>query len=257
MSKAIYVGVDNKARKAPKLYVGVNGVARRVVKGYVGVNGVARLFYEAVPPEPEVGFVSALTLRNPSQHYDEVLRYYTPFRNYKEFAVTYHFAEPVPGPNKADTISGALFSAVVPNSQILTVSLERDPATKEFFLQLERYFFSNAEPIVHRFSSIPAGYEGEFNISWYGSQMYTTWGNYAVGLPDVIGEDSYYGFLESPRIYKNANVLLRSIKDNNTSGASHVFYPYKFSDSLCGYKERSGLTADTFYSSKLKPVMLE
>lgn len=43
MAKAMYVGVNNVARKVKKVYVGVNGVARKVKKIYVGVNGVARL----------------------------------------------------------------------------------------------------------------------------------------------------------------------------------------------------------------------
>lgn len=47
MSKAVYSGVGNVARKVNKIYVGVNGVARKVTKGYIGVNGVARLFYES------------------------------------------------------------------------------------------------------------------------------------------------------------------------------------------------------------------
>lgn len=46
MSKAIYVGVGDKARKVKNLYVGVDGKARKVKKGYIGVNGVARLFYD-------------------------------------------------------------------------------------------------------------------------------------------------------------------------------------------------------------------
>lgn len=45
MTRAIYVGVNNTARKVKTLYVGVNGVARKVKKMYIGVNGVARLCY--------------------------------------------------------------------------------------------------------------------------------------------------------------------------------------------------------------------
>lgn len=44
MAKAMYVGVDNKARKVKKMYVGVDGVAREAKKGYVGVSNVARPF---------------------------------------------------------------------------------------------------------------------------------------------------------------------------------------------------------------------
>lgn len=54
MSKAIYVGVDNKARKVKSLYVGVDGKARKVKKGYIGVNGVARLFYAPVDRPPRL-----------------------------------------------------------------------------------------------------------------------------------------------------------------------------------------------------------
>ena len=45
MTKAMYVGVGDVARRVKKFYVGVNNVARRVVKAYVGVNNVARQFY--------------------------------------------------------------------------------------------------------------------------------------------------------------------------------------------------------------------
>jgi hypothetical protein len=34
MAKAMYVGVDNKARKVKKMYVGIGGVARKVKKAY-------------------------------------------------------------------------------------------------------------------------------------------------------------------------------------------------------------------------------
>jgi len=50
MSKAAYLGKDDKARKTRKVYTGVNGVARKVKYGYVGVNGVARKFYSALEP---------------------------------------------------------------------------------------------------------------------------------------------------------------------------------------------------------------
>lgn len=48
MSKAAYLGKDDKARKTRKGYVGVNGVARKVKCGYVGVDGVARKFFSAL-----------------------------------------------------------------------------------------------------------------------------------------------------------------------------------------------------------------
>ena len=47
MSKNLFVGVDEKARKAKEFYVGVNGKARRIVKAYIGdENGKARPFWE-------------------------------------------------------------------------------------------------------------------------------------------------------------------------------------------------------------------
>lgn len=45
MSKALYAGIDNLARKVKKMYVGIEGVARKVKKAYIGVNGIARLFF--------------------------------------------------------------------------------------------------------------------------------------------------------------------------------------------------------------------
>lgn len=42
MTKNVYAGVNNVAKKAKNIYVGVNGVARKVKAAYVGVNGVAR-----------------------------------------------------------------------------------------------------------------------------------------------------------------------------------------------------------------------
>lgn len=47
MAKGIYVGVDNKARKATKAYIGIDGKARKIKKGYIGVGGVAKLFYSS------------------------------------------------------------------------------------------------------------------------------------------------------------------------------------------------------------------
>lgn len=48
MSKGIYIGVDDKARKVTKAYIGVDGVARKILKGYEGnENGIARQFYSA------------------------------------------------------------------------------------------------------------------------------------------------------------------------------------------------------------------
>lgn len=47
MSKGLYAGVGNSAKKGTKIYVGVGGVAKKVAKGYIGVGGVARQFYSA------------------------------------------------------------------------------------------------------------------------------------------------------------------------------------------------------------------
>ena len=47
MAKAVYVGVDSKARKMRKAYVGIGGKARKVKKMYIGVGGKARLCYSA------------------------------------------------------------------------------------------------------------------------------------------------------------------------------------------------------------------
>ena len=56
MSKGIYIGVDNIARKVKKGYVGVDNKARKIKKGYIGVGGIARPFYSA---EPEVTYYGA------------------------------------------------------------------------------------------------------------------------------------------------------------------------------------------------------
>ena len=47
MAKAVYVGVNSKARKMKKAYVGISGKARKVKKMYIGVGGKARLCYSA------------------------------------------------------------------------------------------------------------------------------------------------------------------------------------------------------------------
>lgn len=48
MAKAIYVGVDSKARKMKKAYIGIGGKARKVKKMYIGdSSGKARLCYSA------------------------------------------------------------------------------------------------------------------------------------------------------------------------------------------------------------------
>lgn len=46
MAKAVYVGVDSKARKMKKAYIGIGGTARKVKKMYIGdSSGKARLCY--------------------------------------------------------------------------------------------------------------------------------------------------------------------------------------------------------------------
>ena len=48
MAKAVYVGVDSKARKMKKAYIGIDGTARKVKKMYIGdSSGKARLCYSA------------------------------------------------------------------------------------------------------------------------------------------------------------------------------------------------------------------
>lgn len=48
MAKAVYVGVDSKARKMKKAYIGIGGTARKVKKMYIGdSSGKARLCYSA------------------------------------------------------------------------------------------------------------------------------------------------------------------------------------------------------------------
>ena len=48
MAKAVYVGVDSKARKMKKAYIGIGGTARKVKKMYIGdSSGKARLCYRA------------------------------------------------------------------------------------------------------------------------------------------------------------------------------------------------------------------
>ena len=59
MAKAVYVGVDSKARKMKKAYVGIGGKARKVKKMYIGVGGKARLCYSA--ELEKVGMATALS----------------------------------------------------------------------------------------------------------------------------------------------------------------------------------------------------
>ena len=48
MAKAVYVGVDSKARKMKKAYIGIGGTARKIKKMYIGdSSGKARLCYSA------------------------------------------------------------------------------------------------------------------------------------------------------------------------------------------------------------------
>lgn len=45
MSKGMFLGVDDTARKVKKMFTGVENVARKVKKGFIGVGGVARCFF--------------------------------------------------------------------------------------------------------------------------------------------------------------------------------------------------------------------
>ena len=60
MAKAVYVGVDSKARKMKKAYIGIGGTARKVKKMYIGdSSGKARLCYSA--ELEKVGTATALS----------------------------------------------------------------------------------------------------------------------------------------------------------------------------------------------------
>ena len=59
MAKAVYVGVNSKARKMKKAYIGIGGKARKVKKMYIGVGGKARLCYSA--ELEKVGMATALS----------------------------------------------------------------------------------------------------------------------------------------------------------------------------------------------------
>lgn len=52
-----YTGHDGIARPVTKIYVGINNKARRAVRGYAGVDGVARLIYPVDQPLPTVSGV--------------------------------------------------------------------------------------------------------------------------------------------------------------------------------------------------------
>lgn len=65
MTKALYVGVNEVAKKIKNAYIGVDGTARKITKAYVGVDNVARLFYTSSVPlfitmvQPEGGVLKA------------------------------------------------------------------------------------------------------------------------------------------------------------------------------------------------------
>lgn len=61
MSKGVYVGVNNLARKVTKIYCGVDNVARKVKKGYVGVGGVARIFFSGEQKLEYYGTITPLS----------------------------------------------------------------------------------------------------------------------------------------------------------------------------------------------------
>lgn len=51
MSNGVYIGSEAlTATNVSAMYVGVNNIARKVVKGYIGVDGLARQFYAASVP---------------------------------------------------------------------------------------------------------------------------------------------------------------------------------------------------------------
>lgn len=54
MTKAVYNGVDNVARKVKQLYVGENNVSRKVTTGYIGVDNVARQCLSSDTPISEL-----------------------------------------------------------------------------------------------------------------------------------------------------------------------------------------------------------
>lgn len=59
MSKGIYVGIEDKARKVKKAYTGIENKARKIKKGYIGVGGVARPLFSS---EPELTYYGELEL---------------------------------------------------------------------------------------------------------------------------------------------------------------------------------------------------
>ena len=64
MTKALYVGVDEIARKVNKIYVGVDDFARKVKKAYVGVGGVARPFFSSEVKIEYYGTIENLSKAN-------------------------------------------------------------------------------------------------------------------------------------------------------------------------------------------------
>lgn len=256
MGKAIYTGIDNKARKVPKLYVGVDGRARKVKKGYIGVGGVARLFYTL---EPEIGQVSALRLKYPGSHYDEILRYYDGVDDIRTFSIVYQFEGPLPAAGQPDTVSGALFSIVVPNVRVYTASIRRDELTGRYYLRLELYDYDAGTSKTNDLE-IPSGFSGQFNLSYASSSSYSpwtsTWGDLtSIRLIEMSGGSPYFGFLESPRAERNANVLIKRFSHGKYSPTKdNSFVPYKFANGMCGFAHTS---ADKkFYSDKVEAVML-
>ncbi len=62
MAKGVYVGINNIARKIPKIYVGVDGIARKVKRVYIGVDNKARLCFDFGKKRVKVNYISNLTL---------------------------------------------------------------------------------------------------------------------------------------------------------------------------------------------------
>jgi hypothetical protein len=49
MTRKLYIGVGDLAKRVRSIYAGVDGVSRRVTRAYIGVDGATRRFYYIVP----------------------------------------------------------------------------------------------------------------------------------------------------------------------------------------------------------------
>lgn len=147
MSKAIYTGISNKARKVPKLYVGVDGKARKVKKGYVGVNGVARLFYSPVTrppilPEPyiELEYIYTPTMKDNNTTNDTYILN-TPYIDtlyYPKYDTTISLQAQIENYSGGNRIlHSAIFYArdATPGNQKLILDIKSNKLTNEFYFQ--------------------------------------------------------------------------------------------------------------------------